>query len=290
MKNVKTLQVILGAFFISFSGVWVKIVHVTPTVSAFYRVFFGFLFLLIASLFNNEIRRLTSLEISLIILCGLLFAIDLFCWHRSITLIGPGLATILGNFQVFILTLVGYFFFKEAISRRFILAIPLATMGLFLIVGADWSNLGQGYKIGIYLGLATALFYSGFILSLRRLSSSSSLSFFYLLMLTSLATAFFLGLEILVTDGSFTIPDGQSWFGLIVLSLFSQTIGWVLITNALPKIKASLTGLILLLQPTLSFFWDVLFFNRLTTFCNWLGVIIVLSAMYLGMSSGKKKS
>ena len=60
--------------------------------------------------------------------------------------------------------------------------------------------------------------------------------------------------------------------------------GWILITNALPKIRASLSGLILLLQPALAFVWDVLFFQRPTTPVNWLGVLVALVAIYLGMA------
>jgi len=37
--NHAMLGTTLGAMMISFSAVWVKLAHVTPTVSAFYRVF-----------------------------------------------------------------------------------------------------------------------------------------------------------------------------------------------------------------------------------------------------------
>lgn len=40
---------------ISFSGVWVKIADVAPTISAFYRVLFGGLFLLAAACWKKEI-------------------------------------------------------------------------------------------------------------------------------------------------------------------------------------------------------------------------------------------
>jgi hypothetical protein len=38
-----------------------------------------------------------------------------------------------------------------------------------------------------------------------------------------------------------------------------------LIAGALPRVSATETGLALLLQPTLSFVWDVLFFARAVT-------------------------
>ena len=54
------------------------------------------------------------------------------------------------------------------------------------------------------------------------------------------------------------------------------------ISNALPKVCASLSSLILLLQPALAFVWDVLFFQRPTSIRNWVGLAVVLVAIYLG--------
>jgi len=72
------------------------------------------------------------------------------------------------------------------------------------------------------------------------------------------------------------------------LALFSQTIGWAVISNSLPRVVPSLAGLILLLQPALAFVWDVLFFDRPTTLVQWGGVLVTLCAIYLGMSSSPK--
>ena len=46
---------------------------------------------------------------------GILFAADLFCWHQSIYFVGPGLSTLLGNFQVFLVALAGFILFSEKI-------------------------------------------------------------------------------------------------------------------------------------------------------------------------------
>ena len=70
----------------------------------------------------------------------------------------------------------------------------------------------------------------------------------------------------------------------------SQVVGWLLITNALPGIRASLSGLILLLQPALAFVWDVLLFQRPTTAVNWLGVGLTMAAIYLGAVNTSKQA
>ena len=88
----------------------------------------------------------------------------------------------------------------------------------------------------------------------------------------------------LAENASFAIPNLKSLFSLVALGLFSQTIGWLIIANAMPKIPASITALVLLLQPALSFVWDILFFARPTTALNVLGVGITLGAIYLGLT------
>ncbi len=279
------LGLIAGAVMISLSGVWVKVAHVAPNVSAFYRVFFGGLVLLGAAVSRRELKWPGARQLMLCLLCGFLFATDLWLYHHSIQYIGPGLGTILPNFQVFILAAIGILFLREPLRPVYLLSLPLAFVGLFMIVGINWSNLEPIYRIGIYYGLACAFCYAGFLLSLRKLQADQKgVSFFYVLMMVSFAAAIFLAAEIIYKNDSFQIPDSQSFFALAALGLLSQSAGWILITNALPNIRASLSGLILLLQPALAFVWDVLFFQRPTSTLNWLGVGVALAAIYLGMA------
>ena len=285
LQKTAILHLIAGAVMISFSGVWVKVSHVTPTVSAFYRVLFGGLFLLTAACWKKEITWKGWYRLLLGFLCGFLLAFDLFFWHQSIHYIGPGLATILGNFQVFLLAGLGVLLMGEKVSPKFFFAILMAILGLFLVVGIQWNQLGNQYKTGVYLGLATAVAYTAFLLALRKLQSGQTETItFYGLMMVSLATAFFLGIQAVYSGDSFIIPDIQSWTALLLLGLTSQAIGWIFISNALPRVRVSFAGLILLLQPSLAFIWDVLFFQRETTAVNWIGVIMAITAIYLGMA------
>lgn len=282
--RVALVSLVIGAVLISFSGVWVKTAHVTPNVSAFYRVFFGGIVLFAAAVYRGEIKWRGTRQAVLSTLCGFLFALDLWFYHYSIQYIGPGLGTIIPNFQVFILAGIGILFLREPLRVVFLVSLPLAFFGLILIVGLNWAQLEQAYRIGIYYGLACAVCYAAFILMLRKLQSEQAgISFFYVLLVVSFTSAVFLAAEVIHNNNSFKIPDLQSFFALAALGLFSQSVGWILISNALPQIRASLSGLILLMQPALAFVWDVLFFQRPTSLVNWMGVLIALAAIYLGM-------
>ncbi|MEJ2223398.1 MAG: DMT family transporter, partial [Desulfobacterales bacterium] len=215
---------------------------------------------------------------------------DLWLFHYSVEYTGPGLGTILPNFQVFILAGFGILFLKEPLRPAYLLSLPLAFAGLFMIVGINWSYLETLYRIGVYYGLAAAFFYAAFILSLRKLQADQlGASFFYVLMTVSFSAAVFLAAEVVHSNDSLRIPDLHSLFSLAALGVLCHALGWILIANALPKIRASLSGLILLLQPALAFVWDVLFFQRPTSLLNWLGVLVVLTAIYLGMAAKPAK-
>ena len=285
-QSTAILRLLLGASLISFSAVFVKVMDVAPTPSAFYRVLIGGLILLSVSLirYTKFLRDLRFLGLAFV--CGLLFASDLGMWHQSILYVGPGLATILGNFQVFFLALFGILIYKEQITVRLGMSFVLAVFGLFLIFGLDWNQLGTHYKLGILLGIGTALSYAGYVLVLRKLQSNlrghSSVT---ILAVVSLATALFLGVLGLIQGQSFAVPNPTDWGYLGTYAVFSQVLGWILISKALPAIDVSRAGLILLLQPGLAFVWDILFFQRPTQWIEIIGAGIALTAIYLGTIS-----
>jgi drug/metabolite transporter (DMT)-like permease len=285
-----SLEVLFGASMISFSGVYVKLVHVGPTTAGFYRVLFGCVLLFIIALIRRESLWKNFSYFSMEALCGFVFALDLFVWHKSIHIIGPGLATILANFQVFFLALIGVFLMGEQVRLSLILAIPLAMIGLVMVVGIDWSDLEQNYGEGLVLGIATALCYAGYVLTLRKLQSCEKplppvANLFYVCVFT----AIFLGAAAIQEGESLHIPDLKSGISLLAYGLFSQVFGWVLISRGLPKIRASLTGLLLLLQPSLAFTWDILFFKRETDLIGGIGAVLTLGAIYLGTTNNLKK-
>ena len=69
---------------------------------------------------------------------------------------------------------------------------------------------------------------------------------------------------------------------VIGLAFFGQVFGWVLLTRAMPQLPASTIGLLLLLQPALSFVFDVLLFARPTRTLDWIGVALSLVGIFVG--------
>ena len=290
-KNLRlgTLQLLAGASLISFSAVFVRLATVGPTMAGFYRTLFGGVFLLIVVVIRREPLWGGRGPLLMALTAAALFAADLSFWHRSIQYIGPGLGTLMANFQVFFLAAFGVLVFKEKAGWRFLVSVPIAFTGLFMLVGSDWSVLESDYRLGVYFGFVTALSYASYLLVLRKSQSGGQrLSASANLVVISLGVATIMGVEGYLQGESFRIPDALSWTSMLAYGVLSHAMGWILISHGLVKVEASRAGLLLLLQPTLAFIWDGLFFARPTGIMDVSGALLALVAIYLG-GTGKSR-
>ena len=286
-----TLRLFIGAALISLSPVWVKLVSVSPTTSGFYRVLIGGAALAVYLLISGQRLQLSKRTWKILLLASVFFALDLWFWHRSINYIGPGLSTLLANFQVFIMTAAGIVILKESPRPLQLVAIPMAVVGLALIVGFDWRSLPSDYRLGVIFGLLTAASYAGYLLSLResRAGSKHRLPSREVAII-SLVTAAILGVSAMVEGQSLAIGSLNDAVWLGAYGLLSHCVGWMFIASSLPQVSTTEAGIALLLQPTLSFVWDVLFFARPMTAIELLGAAIALIAIYLGSRSASKQA
>jgi drug/metabolite transporter (DMT)-like permease len=284
LPRAALLQMTLGAAAISTTSVFVKLAHVGPTMAGFYRMGFGGLMLLLGLVALGQWRRVRMSELAWLTIPAVAFALDLMLWHRSILYIGPGLATLLGNFQVFLMALAGFALYREKLGWQFLAGLALAFFGLYLLVGLDWSRVGAQYQVGVVLGIVTGFAYAAYMLSTRHAQRGGHvrLAPAQLLCVSSLLCAFALGLAALIEGESFVIPDTQSWTSLLGLAFCGQVLGWVLLTRAMPQLPASMIGLLLLLQPALSFVFDVILFARPTHAADWIGVALSLLGIFVG--------
>lgn len=277
---------LLGSFIISFSGVFVKLLQVEPTASAFHRVFFGGLALLLLALPRKARLRQWSGHAGVGLLTALAFAADLVCWHKSILLLGPGLATLLGNFQVLFLALISLVLFRERLGVRYWLSLALALAGVACITGIDVRAYSPDMRLGILFGLLTAFFYAWYILGLRRcLSTPGEHDPVTVQTVVSLTTAALLYPTALVEGVSLALPDARNWALTLGYALLCQVIGWLCISRGLPRVRAATAGLVILLQPAMAFVWDVLLFGRPFGPREVLGAALTLTGIYLGATA-----
>lgn len=281
--------VFLGAVCISFAGFFVRDAPVDPGVVAFYRLLFGSAALFIAAMIQRIRLRPFRPTVWLPVAAGALFCCDLLFWHTSIVIVGPGIATILTNFQVLFLALYGAFFLRESLTWVQKLSIPMALAGLTLLLGLHESGLPDQVLKGTGFGLLSAAFYTGYILTLRQsqlvkpmLTPVANIAW------VSLFAAAFVGVYCVVSGISLAIPDLRTGATLAALGVFCQSIGWLLLSMGLPLLPPFRAGLIMLAQPALAYLWDSLLYGTATGFLNIVGACLATLAIGMGIHSRKK--
>ena len=285
------VRLFIGAVLISLSPVWVRAVDVSPSTSGFYRVLFGGAALVIYLVATRRKLELSSRAWWFVAIGSIFFALDLWFWHRSIHIVGPGLSTLLANFQVFIMMALGVVFLRQIPKPTQLIAVPLAVLGLAFIVGFDWSNLPDEFRLGVIYGLLTAVVYAGYLFSLRQMRTESKYRIPTREMaVISVTCAVLMALTVVGEGGSLAIPTTTDLGWLLAYGVLSHCIGWLFIASSLSEVSAVEAGLALLLQPALSFVWDVLFFSRPMTPPELAGLGITLAAIYLGSRGSSKQA
>lgn len=285
------IRLFAGAVLISFSPVLVRLVSVSPTTSGFYRLFLGGIALAVFLFSTGRKLSFSKGAWAALILSAVFFALDLWFWHRSIIFIGPGLATLLANFQVFFMTAASVVWLRQRPTRAQLVAIPLAMIGLTMIIGLDWQGLQQDYRIGVIFGLLTAVCYAGYLLSMRKVRTDSTHADpSREIAVLSLIAASMLAVSAVVEGESLAIPSVSDAVWLACYGVLVHAVGLMFIASSLAKVTPTEVGLALLLQPTLSFTWDIIFFDRPLTQIEAVGALTALIAIYLGSRRTSQQS
>jgi drug/metabolite transporter (DMT)-like permease len=284
------LRLFAGATLISFSPVFVNLVSVSPTTSGFYRVLIGGTALMLFIVVTGRRLSFRAGVWGALIGTVVFFSLDLWFWHRSILYIGPGLSTLLANLQVFFMMAAGALLLHQRPRPIQLVAVPLAVAGLGMIVGPDWQALTPGYRAGVVLGVLTAVSYAGYMLCMRaaRIDAAHAVPMREVAVM-SLGVSAVLGLSAVIEGQSLAIPTIEDAIWLLAYGLLAHALGLMLIASSLAKVTTTETGIALLLQPSLSFLWDILFFGREVDALEAAGAALTLFAIFLGSRTRSKQ-
>ena len=290
--------VALGALCISFAAPLVKWITLEPTAIGFYRTAIASLTLGLLS-FQFQPRKWIAESpsrgwwkpLGWAALGGVSFAGDLFVWHKSILVVGAGLATLLANTHIFWVAVFSALWLGERLTWKFAVWVVVALGGVSLLTLPSESPQ-EIYFVGIQLGLLTGVFYAGYYLCLRESQRApNSLPLIPNLAVASFVTAVvLLGLAIGVGE-DVGWPDGSNWGRLVLLGLGVHACGWLAISKGMPHVAAAPGSFILLLQTVLATAWGVIWFNESLGTRQWIGAGLTLVAVFgVTMSRGRAKN
>jgi drug/metabolite transporter (DMT)-like permease len=273
---------VLGALCIAFSAVLVRLSDATPATAAIFRCAYAVPPLALLAWFERRAygpRPISEVRIGW--LAGVFLAIDLVIFHHTIELVGAGLATVLGNTQVVIVSLLAWLLLSERPSNRVLAAMPMVLAGVVLISGVVGSGAyGSNPALGVVTGLTTGVCYSIFLLVLRRANEDVRRPAGTLFDATWVAAiaALLIGLPLGEVN---LVPTWPGHGYLLALALASQVIGWLFISVSLPRLPASLTSVILTIQPVGSVLLGVVLVSERPSLVQLLGAGCILGGLML---------
>ena len=223
----------------------------------------------------------TTRERGWAVVAGLFFAADLQCFHYSVTLVGAGLGTVLPNLQVVVVALATWLLFGERPSARALLAIPIVLAGVVLISGVfDTAAYGEDPVAGAILGVASGVFYAGFLIIMRRVNRDRRRSAGPLADATLTTALAVVPLGLLLGSLDFTPSPAQlAWMALLALT--SQVLGYLFITVSLPRLPAAVGSILLFVQPVGTLLVASVLLGERPSPAQLAGVVLVLGGVVI---------
>lgn len=286
---------VLGAVAIGFAPLFVRLAETDPVATALFRMLLA---LPVLALWFHcspappgaPRRALRAGDHLRLAGAGALFAADLATWHWSITLTSVANATLLANFAPVFVTLGAWLWLGERVRARFVAGLVLGLGGAALLMG-DSLRFAPGALAGDGLGLLTAVFYAGYLLSVSRLRREFATA--TIMLYTGAVTAALLLpaalLSAAAADAGPLLPlTLYGWAVLLALALVSHVGGQSLIAYALAHLPAPFSALTLLLQPVVAALLAWLLLAEPLRALQAAGGAVVMAAIWLARPRGRR--
>jgi len=280
MSRVAFLCLLAGGCAIAFAPIFVRLSDTGPVASAFWRCAIATPFLWIAVLYLGRAGA-APVRISRRVLAaaGVFFALDLGVWHYSILYTSVANSTLLANLAPIFVTLAGWLFWRQRVTRVFLAGMGVAIAGMFVLVGPNFGS-GGTRLLGDALASLTAVFYAGYMLAIKAARDADASTARLMAWSTTLTSVLLLPFALLAPQ-PFLPAGAHGWLILLGLALVSQIVGQGLIAYAFAHLSASLSAVSLLIQPVMATLFAWILFNESVGVAQFAGGAIVLSGIWL---------
>jgi drug/metabolite transporter (DMT)-like permease len=277
LASLAFMGLLAGGCAIAFAPILVRLSDTGPVASAFWRTALAAPLLWAWALRADP--RPAAISAGPLAGAGLFFACDLGVWHWSITYTSVANSTLLANLAPIFVTLAGWVLYRQSVTRTFLVGMVAAIAGMFILVGPNFA-VGGTRLAGDALGALTAVFYAGYMLSIKSARDAGA-STARLMAWSTTITAITLLPVALLSPQPMLPQAAQGWIVLAGLALVTQILGQSLIAYAFAHLPAALSSVSLLIQPVMAALFAWALFGEAIGVAQFVGGSIVLAGIWL---------
>lgn len=278
-------MLVFGACVIGFSGILVRLTGTGPAAAGFWRLTMA---LPLLALLTRVSSGAIGWPKPVVLLAGLMFALDLGFWHYGIKYTSVGASTVLSNLTPVVVTVFAWVFLKQRPRLLFLAAMVVAVVGAWMMgIGRGAGTPVLNAPLGDALSLTTAFWYALYFLTIsaarktwptNRLMFWSGVTGAPLLLITALA----LREQILPT----TAAGLAACIGLGVVHTAGQgSIAW-----AMGRLPTSLASVVVLVQPVVATYAGFLLFGEALGPLQSLGAVVALAGVVLAQWAARPQA
>ena len=252
--RVALMSLFVGVVAIAISPIFVRLSLIGPIATGFYR--FALALPLLVLWMGQEARSSAQPPAAKsprayvqLVGAGVFLGLDLALWHTAILHTSVANATLFANFAMLFVTIGAWLFFGDRITRVFLIGLALAFLGAAGMMIDDLS-LRADHTLGNLLGLSAAVFYAGYLLSVKSLRARFSTA--TVLVWSGIGAAVTMGILAVLTEDQWVAVTLSGWVVLLGLAWVTHVGGQGLIIFAFRHLPASFSAVSLLLQPVLA--------------------------------------
>jgi drug/metabolite transporter (DMT)-like permease len=271
----------LGVLCIGTGPIFVKFIHGSGSLVAFYRLLIAALFLTLPVLIRNRRARVIVSKSSVrwAILGGVAFSINVALWVTALSMTTASKVTLLDNTAPIWVGLFGWLLFGKREGWVYWVGLLVTFMGAGLMINLQNIQInslqGGGDLLGVLCGFTYGIY---LILTSRTRSQMDSVTYSWILACSGTVTLFLVNLALGSLSQTLSL---QSFLLIVAMSLSSQVLGWILINHALGLLPVALASVVLLGQPIVATILGIFILSEVPSLIQAVGGILCLSGIFI---------
>ena len=281
------IPIFIGVISVSLSAIFVKLANAEAGVIAFYRMLFSVL--IMAPLFfwkyTNEVKQLRRRDWLFSSVAGIFLAFHFILWFESLNYTSVASSTVLVTLQPLFAFVGTYFFFKESITLKTILAGAIAIVGSILISWGDFKLNGTAFYGDMLALIACALVTAYFLFGQDVRKRLSLVTYTMLVYAVSTITLF---IYVLIKGESFGPYPTMDWIWFILLAIVPNLLGHTLFNWSIKYVSTNVVSISILFEPIGAAVLALFIFKEYLIATQIIGGLIVIVGILLFVIDEKK--